>query len=899
MPQPIRQVASALQADALQHFAEQQEFAFAEVGPDGRIHTLNPFARLCWGWREDQPIPDEVLFVLEGMREDGSEVLPVKVGGLTLTGVRRGTSGGWVIIGYEILGEPDTLVQPASFDAVIERMPVSVVRMSADGTVMIANPETSRFTGYPQDEIVGNRFWHRIILPEFAAVLDDALRSVARKQVFEVGLAVRTRDARVCRCVMHLFFTESYEVEAVILPESAGQDGVEASSAILEAVNQGPEGFLFVDSAGVIRYANHRVRELIGIVAVESWLNRLVEEAPGFDRTGAMAIRRCLRDGEIGRRVVVTFVASSGMQRDVFLSIAPVMLQGRRSGCAVQFRLTSDGERSEDLRSRYRDADSRLRELVTASPDERIFLDAVCRVVGETAEADRVRIVVNGLGDRLADAASWSSAGDILMSKVEQDREVLFIVGETGELYVGPDPSSEAHSIADVLAVDEAIWRRIGATHASAYLVIERLPNGSDKRAPWGIRERGFIAGLTDSIEALWNWIEHGNRYRFLVDASTDLFFCFEIAADGSRRYRHVSGQIEPLTGIPPLHWTSLAIQYVDWVESVVHTEDRSSLRAHDRVLEQGVASTATYRVVHLDGTERWVRERAFPSDGLAGAILIHGVVTDITDRRLLESRMDEARVLAESAVRQKTSFIATLSHEVRTPIGAIQGYAELLSRELRDLEERGIELPAAIREFVSGIDDRSKRLTALVQDLFDLSSIELGQATVQRVPVVVHDVVKQCASKMMPHLRDKGITMRLQLDSRDPKVLADPRRLEQILDGLISNAVKFTSRGSVTVKTHSGKREVTIEVVDTGIGIAEAYQDQLFTPFTQEDDWRTRRFDGTGLGLSLVKRLLDLLGGRIEVESRQDVGSTFRVILPAVRGPVTRGVHLPRAERS
>lgn len=899
MPQPIRQIASALEADALQHFAELQEFAFADVRPDGRIHSLNPFARLCWGWREDQPIPDEVLFVLEGMREDASEVLPVKVGGLTMTGVRRGVSGGWVLIGYEILGEPDSLAQPASFDAVIERMPVSVVRMSTDGTVAIANQETARFTGYQRDEIVGSRFWHRIILPEYAAALDDALRSVARKQALEFELAVRTQDSRICRCIMHLFFTESYEIEAVILPESAARDTADASSTVLEALNQGPEGFLFVDSAGVIRYANHRVRELIGIVAVESWLNRLVEEAPGFDRNGASAIRRCLRDGEIGRRIVATFVASSGVQRDVFLSLAPIVLQGRRSGCAVQFRLTSDGERSEDLRSRYRDADSRLRELVTASPDERVFLDAVCRVVGEASEADRVRIVVTGLGDRPADAASWSSAGDILLPRAEQDREVLFIVGETGELYVGPDPSSESHSIADVLAVEEVIWRRIGATHASAYLVIERLPNGNDRRAPWGIRERGFLAGLTDSIEALWSWIEHGNRYRFLVNASTDVFFCFEIAADGSRRFRHVSDQIEPITGIPAYRWTSLAVEYVDWVETVVHRDDRSSLRAHDRVLEQGVASTASYRIVHEDGSERWVRERAFPSEGLAGAILIHGVLTDITDQRLTEVQLNEARQTAEAAVRLKTSFIATLSHEVRTPIGAIQGYAELLSRELRDLEASGVELPSAIREFASGIDDRSKRLTVLVQDLFDLSSIELGQASVQRVPVVVHDVVKQCAAKMMPHLREKGITMRLQLDSRDPKVLSDPRRLEQILDGLISNAVKFTSRGSVTVKTHAGKREVTIEVVDTGIGIADAYQDQLFTPFTQEDNWRTRRFDGTGLGLSLVKRLLDLLGGRIEVESRQDVGSTFRVILPAVRGTVSRGVQLPRAERS
>lgn len=895
MSQSTVRPASAETTQAVERLVESQEFAFAEVAPDGRIHAVNPFGRLCWEWEERQPLPEDVHMALEGLPVDGSEVLPIQHGGLTLTGIRRGTAGGWVIVGYEPPPPAGHVLDQGAFDDLVGRMPVAALRMAADGVVVYGNAAVSEETGYEIDEIRASRFWQRTLLPAHVEPFENALRDAARRGSARVDVAFRAASGVVREGTFFLYRGEGYHIEGVLIPgpETAASPVDARAATLIAVVEQGADGIALLDGDGVVRYANHRIRELLGIAQIESWLSRQIGDAPGIDPALAEAVTLCLQTRK-ARPVDAQFVSSAGRECVLSTTVIPLTVDGQPAGCAVQFRAPATTERPEDPTARFQEAAAMLREVAATSPDLGIVLDAACRIVGEAARADRVRVVVPSVAGSAASIA-WST--DTLVDPTpEQDREIRFVIADRDLLYIGPDPETDGHMLAKMLPIEEALWIRLPAVHPDAFLAIERLPLRIEPRHAWTGRDRAQIRKIVETADVLCSWFGLDVRYRGLVDLVEDATFECVVSDAGERQFSRMAGQIEAVTGVPADRWLSGSAP--GWVAGLVQEEDRPAVRAHDHVLQQGVSSSATYRIVRADGSLRWVAERARPVAVPGGGTGFVAVLRDVTERREQEDRLAEALATAENLARRQTAFVATLSHEVRTPIGAIQGYAELLTRELDELQARGGDVPVALREFVTSIEDRARRLTSLVQDLFDLSSIELGHAAVQRVPVPVHDTVSLCASKQAARLREKGLTIRLQLDSRDPKVLSDPRRLEQVFDGLLSNAVKFTETGTITVRTRAAKREVVVEVEDTGIGITPEFQHRIFQAFTQEEDWRNRRYDGTGLGLSLVKRLLDLLGGRIEVESRKEVGSIFRVYLPTVRGPVTRGAVMPRAER-
>lgn len=234
------------------------------------------------------------------------------------------------------------------------------------------------------------------------------------------------------------------------------------------------------------------------------------------------------------------------------------------------------------------------------------------------------------------------------------------------------------------------------------------------------------------------------------------------------------------------------------------------------------------------------------------------------------------------------------MSHEIRTPLGAVNGFAQLLEKELDDLEEElPFDLPEQVREFVSAISERSQKLQALVEDLFELSNVEMGKASLQ---IRSRDIVPMTRGVVEQHAisaQDKGLDLEVRLPDDPCFALIDERRFRQVVDNLLSNAIKFTDRGRVGLRVLPAGDEVLISVEDTGVGISEDYKDRMFDPFSQEEDWKNRRFEGTGLGLALVNRLVDLMGGRVEVESRKGFGSTFTIHLPKgaeVRDPFPRG---------
>jgi len=317
-------------------------------------------------------------------------------------------------------------------------------------------------------------------------------------------------------------------------------------------------------------------------------------------------------------------------------------------------------------------------------------------------------------------------------------------------------------------------------------------------------------------------------------------------------------------------------------MSEIVHEEDLSLVRAHHRTLQDGHESRITYRINHRDGSIRWLREYATPRTDATGMTAVNGILSDVSEQKAAEIVLLQAKKEAESSDRLKTAFIATMSHEIRTPLGAVNGFAQLLAKELEEFEEElPYDLPEQVHEFASAISERSQKLLTLVHDLFELSNIEMGKAAMQSKLAEPARLVRASVEKIRLEAERKGLKLRFYEHESGIQCFIDERRFTQVMDNLLSNAVKFTEEGSIEVEVRRSNDRLEIQVRDSGVGIAESYRDNLFDPFSQEEEWRNRRYEGTGLGLALVNRLLEMMDGTIEVESQKGVGSSFRVGFP------------------
>jgi signal transduction histidine kinase len=241
---------------------------------------------------------------------------------------------------------------------------------------------------------------------------------------------------------------------------------------------------------------------------------------------------------------------------------------------------------------------------------------------------------------------------------------------------------------------------------------------------------------------------------------------------------------------------------------------------------------------------------------------------------------LDKARIEAERASRSKSQFVANMSHELKTPLNAIIGFGELLQEE--GLAEVGATLTPKQREFVGHMVSSGRHLLTLMNDILDLSRIEAGRIDLRRELVAVADVLDAARETVRPLALKRGITLESDVPDSLPKIELDPVRITQVLYNLLSNGIKFTPKGgTVQLRAGASNNTVTIAVEDSGIGISPADQKRLFREFERIDPAVGPRSEGTGLGLALVKRLVELHSGTVQVKSELGHGSTFVVTLP------------------
>lgn len=311
---------------------------------------------------------------------------------------------------------------------------------------------------------------------------------------------------------------------------------------------------------------------------------------------------------------------------------------------------------------------------------------------------------------------------------------------------------------------------------------------------------------------------------------------------------------------------------------------DVAALIAHIRAARSG-ATVASFEAQRQrqDGGHVDVAITMSPIRDANGVVTgISTIARDITARLRLEQALRDAVAAAEAALRAKSHFLAMMSHELRTPVQAILGYADLLL-----LESAGALAPEQRADLLS-IRDGASRLDRLISQLLDLSRMETGSLALTREPVALAPIIDDLREAVLPQAMARGLAVEIAVPAALTPAYADPARVRQVLLSLVENAVKFTERGTVSIRAREAAGLVLVEVSDTGIGIDAADLPTIFDAFHQVDSSLTRRYQGAGLGLALAQQLAMHMGGHISVSSTPGHGSTFRLELPAAPAHAT-----------
>lgn len=303
---------------------------------------------------------------------------------------------------------------------------------------------------------------------------------------------------------------------------------------------------------------------------------------------------------------------------------------------------------------------------------------------------------------------------------------------------------------------------------------------------------------------------------------------------------------------------------------SLFHPEDQQAAReAFTRAVEEGESYDLELRIITDDGEHRWVRTRGEPQTENEEVVRLRGTIQDITERIQRQKELKEAKEAAEEADRIKTALLSNMNHEIRTPLTSIITFSELIR-----------ENPEIARRFVDRIYGGGKRLLYTLNTVMDFAALETEDRSVTVKSVQLREVVESVVNELRERARKKGIDLSVEMPEHLSSMVLDQYRVERILTHLLHNAIKFTDEGSVTVSIRVDDEAVTLQVTDTGVGIDPAFQPRVFDEFAQQSSGYDRTYEGNGLGLTVVRRFVDEIGGEIDLKSEPGEGTQVTVRL-------------------
>ena len=625
----------------------------------------------------------------------------------------------------------------------------------------------------------------------------------------------------------------------------------ESEARVRLLLDSAGEGVYGVDCRGTCTFCNPAALQLLGFESADQVLGRNMHDLIHHTHEDGDAYRvedcpifRTFRSGEgtLGEEDV--FWRADGTTIPVEYRAHPIRRDGETLGAVVTF--------VDVAPRRHAETEMRLRERALKAIAQGVFIT-------DPARSDEPIIYVNAAFERLTGYNQAEAAG----------RNIEFLRGP------GTDPEAIEELLAAFRDHREAsvvmlAYRNDGSTFWNALTIAP--VEGLDGRVTHFV---GVVTDITRHKRDVERLCQSEERLRLMVESVRD-YAIFSIDLEG-----RVSS------------WNSGAERLYGYTDSVILGREADLLFApEDRQLGVPGCELDRARATGRAEDERWYLRRdgsKFFASGMVTAVRDEDgtllgytkVARDITESKRAESELLAAKEAAEVANRAKSSFLTNMSHELRTPLNAIIGYSEMLEEEAGDL---------GVGEFVPDLErihTAGKHLLGLINDLLDLSKIEAGRMELYLETFDLPELVRNLMDSIEPLAARGGNVLRLASLEDLGAMHSDQTKVRQVLLNLLSNAVKFTEGGTITL---GGRREsdpegrdwVVLEVADEGIGMSREELSRLFRPFVQADASTTRKYGGTGLGLTISRRFCEMMGGEISVESDAGRGSTFTIRLPA-----------------
>ncbi len=377
---------------------------------------------------------------------------------------------------------------------------------------------------------------------------------------------------------------------------------------------------------------------------------------------------------------------------------------------------------------------------------------------------------------------------------------------------------------------------------------------------------------ILDRRKAEAELTENHERFERFASSITDIAYRYDVKKD---LFDFISPSIEDHTGYSV---QSIRTDPISSTLNMIHPEDRTpfleKIRHHMEKGPEAGSLDSEFRVIKRDGDEIWVSDNIHFEFSPEGELsCLNGVIRNVTGPKRLEAELNRAKEAAEEAASAKSMFLANMSHEIRTPLNGVTGMIQLLMGTALDREQR---------DYVKTARISADSLLTLINNILDFSKIEAGKLEMENLDFDLRRCLEETVEMVAQKAHEKGLELALHVPRELPtSVRGDPSRLRQVLLNLLSNAIKFTEKGEVLVRvaldgvfqSHQISR---FDVIDTGIGMPEESLRRVFESFSQVDASTTRKHGGTGLGLAITRKLVEAMGGRINVRSQEGKGAVF-----------------------
>lgn len=380
-----------------------------------------------------------------------------------------------------------------------------------------------------------------------------------------------------------------------------------------------------------------------------------------------------------------------------------------------------------------------------------------------------------------------------------------------------------------------------------------------------------LASNISSSIERIQNETaiyESEEKFRLLANNIPGTVYLSNYDENNTKIY--INDEVEKLTGYPKADFLTNKLSFID----LIHPDDKmNTINAQKISIDKKIPIHLIYRIIHKNNSVVWVEEFGDTIYKNGKIVFLEGIFIDITERKQTESVVQEKEI-AEAANKAKSEFLANMSHEIRTPLNGIIGFTDLLMKT---------NLGITQQKYMTTVSQSAHSLLDIINDILDFSKIEAGKLDLYLEKYDINEMLIQVIDLILYESNQKKLKLELNIAADIPRYFwLDSVRLKQILINLLANAVKFTEIGSIKLevsvitKIDDCNAKIRFTVIDTGIGILEENKKKIFRAFSQEDSSTTRKFGGTGLGLTISNQLLGLMNSRLQLDSTVDLGSTF-----------------------